>query len=559
MIREGSVPANPEQHLSINEIPDTDFKMDQGADLEDFINSSPIIESEKLNMIDKISSSLGIDSDLDMIEKGPNSKEIKIEPSESSNIDIDISTHPIKADDSQTSENVHEGLNYYTCASCDKKYTQAHNLRLHIKIVHEGQKAEKKYKCSLCDWTFTQSHSLKSHLKSHESKNSRKSKKSSINNASKFMKPMTQEPNTSKKISNYEIPKQLKKFKNSSLPKYVWGNPWGSVTPDGIPWSKNSITCEYCKKVFNFKDRKQYSSEHIEKCKKYHQYAIGGKMCKFCGKNNFRKYGKLLQHIEKTHFTKNNDGGILESEKIITNNSEKYEDEKDEKTNDEKSEDCANDEPPENCPLCDLSFFNFKILDIKSHFKKCYENLCQQDSENSPTHSTNSDEDENKSEMDEDENKSEMETEFKIDDPRSIEEQIFENHENESNSEPFDTDEDKLEYINLSSSSDNEENITDSNPNTIQNNSNNKNKDEDLSDFQYFQSNINDFKENKMHKDVLFRLIKDWTANDMKNMYVLKEFILLKEENERLRCENKIILENQKSIEKKKIKTEVDF
>ena len=151
-----------------------------------------------------------------------------------------------------------------------------------------------------------------------------------------------------------------------------------------------------------------------------------------------------------------------------------------------------------------------------------------------------------------------METEFKIDDPRSIEEQIFENHENESNSEPFDTDEDKLECINLSSSSDNEENTTDSNPN-IQNQSNNKNKDEDLSDFQYFQSNINDFKENKMHKDVLFRLIKDWTTNDMKNMYVLKEFILIKEENERLRCENKIILENQKSIEKKIIKTEVDF
>ena len=63
-----------------------------------------------------------------------------------------------------------------------------------------------------------------------------------------------------------------------------------------------------------------------------------------------------------------------------------------------------------------------------------------------------------------------------------------------------------------------------------------------------------------MHKDVLFRLIKDWTANDMKNIYFLKEFIMLKEENEKLRCENKIILENFKtennsSNEKKKIKT----
>ena len=87
-------------------------------------------------------------------------------------------------------------------------------------------------------------------------------------------------------------------------------------------------------------------------------------------------------------------------------------------------------------------------------------------------------------------------------------------------------------------------------------------QDQKLSDFQYFQSNINDFKENKMHKDVLFRLIKDWTANDMKNIYFLKEFIMLKEENEKLRCENKIILENFKtennsSNEKKKIKKEV--
>ena len=148
--------------------------------------------------------------------------------------------------------------------------------------------------------------------------------------------------------------------------------------------------------------------------------------------------------------------------------------------------------------------------------------------------------------------KNDFKTEFKIDNPRSIEEQIFENDDNESYSEPqikFDT-----ECINVSSS---DEENADSN---IQNNSK---KDQELSDFQYFQSNINDFKENKMHKDVLFRLIKDWTANDMKNIYVLKEFIMLKEENERLRCENNIILENFKSEnqnsneEKKKIKTEV--
>ena len=126
------------------------------------------------------------------------------------------------------------------------------------------------------------------------------------------------------------------------------------------------------------------------------------------------------------------------------------------------------------------------------------------------------------------------------------------------------TDGDELECINLSSDDDeNKSNIIQNSKKDLEikteTNFSNSQDDQKLSDFQYFQSNINDFKENKMHKDVLFRLIKDWTANDMKNMYVLKEFILLKEENERLRCENKIILENQKSIEKKKIKTEVDF
>ena len=48
---------------------------------------------------------------------------------------------------------------------CDKSYTQSHSLNYHVKIHHEGMKAEKRYKCDLCEKAFTQSHSLKDHQK----------------------------------------------------------------------------------------------------------------------------------------------------------------------------------------------------------------------------------------------------------------------------------------------------------------------------------------------------------------------------------------------------------
>ena len=260
MIREGSVPANPEQPAVVNET-QSDLKLEQEKIFANFKNSkSPIIKSE---MIDKISSSLRIDSNLDMIEKGSNCKEIKTEPNELTNTKIDISSHPTSiVDDVQLSENVHEGLN----------------------------------------------------------------------NTSKFIKAVKDEPNipmeesnTPMESSNYESPKQQQNFKNTP-PEYlkVWGNPWGWVNPDGTPRAKNSIICEFCKKVFNPRDNKRYCSDHFKKCQKYHQFAIGGKMCKFCGKNDFSLYGKLLGHIETTHFMKNNHGTLENTEKIITNNSDEY-------------------------------------------------------------------------------------------------------------------------------------------------------------------------------------------------------------------------------------------
>ena len=53
----------------------------------------------------------------------------------------------------------------YKCNQCERAYTQAHNLKLHIKSVHEGIKKTKKYNCYACEKVFTQSHNLKLHIK----------------------------------------------------------------------------------------------------------------------------------------------------------------------------------------------------------------------------------------------------------------------------------------------------------------------------------------------------------------------------------------------------------
>ena len=53
-----------------------------------------------------------------------------------------------------------------------------------------------------------------------------------------------------------------------------------------------------------------------------------------------------------------------------------------------------------------------------------------------------------------------------------------------------------------------------------------------------FQTNIDDFKASKMDKDVLTRLIKDWTGKDKRNNIILEEWILSIEEISRLKAEN---------------------
>ena len=50
----------------------------------------------------------------------------------------------------------------YKCDSCDKSYTQPHTLKNHIKVMHEGVKP---FLCNFCDKSFTQSHNLRGHMK----------------------------------------------------------------------------------------------------------------------------------------------------------------------------------------------------------------------------------------------------------------------------------------------------------------------------------------------------------------------------------------------------------
>ena len=59
---------------------------------------------------------------------------------------------------------VHEGLRF-PCPYCEHKATQHNNLQRHIKSVHEGQK----FPCPHCEYEATQKGNLKTHIKSKHS------------------------------------------------------------------------------------------------------------------------------------------------------------------------------------------------------------------------------------------------------------------------------------------------------------------------------------------------------------------------------------------------------
>ena len=58
----------------------------------------------------------------------------------------------------------HNGQKDYKCTECNKLFSQAGNLKSHIKSIHRD---ERPFKCSLCDKSFKQKDSLNCHIKRH--------------------------------------------------------------------------------------------------------------------------------------------------------------------------------------------------------------------------------------------------------------------------------------------------------------------------------------------------------------------------------------------------------
>ena len=133
------------------------------------------------------------DSDLTLFKKeasDENEENSEFDYNEDTNFD-DFETREIKSEEEITSNNdpttnISDLQNQtvdeerkYNCEMCDKSYTQSHNLKTHIKKVHEGTKEKEEkgprsdhkgiFTCNNCDKSYTQSHNLKTHIKNvHE-------------------------------------------------------------------------------------------------------------------------------------------------------------------------------------------------------------------------------------------------------------------------------------------------------------------------------------------------------------------------------------------------------
>ena len=55
-----------------------------------------------------------------------------------------------KSEENKQAKMVHEGQK---CKSCDKSFSKAGHLKLHINTIHKGQK---NYKCHSCSKSFSQ-------------------------------------------------------------------------------------------------------------------------------------------------------------------------------------------------------------------------------------------------------------------------------------------------------------------------------------------------------------------------------------------------------------------
>ena len=68
-------------------------------------------------------------------------------------------------DDIESPENVIK-KRFFKCDLCNKEFAKNHNLKVHIRNVHEGKKL---YRCEKCEKNYSQNADLKTHIqKIHE-------------------------------------------------------------------------------------------------------------------------------------------------------------------------------------------------------------------------------------------------------------------------------------------------------------------------------------------------------------------------------------------------------
>ena len=185
-----------------------------------------------------------------------------------------------------------------TCPICGKSFKNKTNAKRHYEILHEKKVPSK---CLVCGKMWKNKIVRSQHVL-----NTHKMSKKEYNK--KFPDSTFGNNDENDHSGNIKIKKHTTKSHTRSAPALVnvWGNPWGWVTPEGVPKSSKAKNCNYCKKVFNPRDNKQSVSYHLDKCGQFYQYAIDGKKCTFCQKNDFKSYGRLLSHIENEHIIPQN-------------------------------------------------------------------------------------------------------------------------------------------------------------------------------------------------------------------------------------------------------------
>ena len=179
-------------------------------------------------------------------------------------------------------ENLHKGLKNHKCNSCEKSYTQSHNLKTHISRSHTG------HQCDSCGKNFSQSESLKTHVSiihNHKCNTCEKSYTQARDLKSHISKT---HGNTGHKCDSCG-----KIFiQPGSLKTHI------SIIHEG----KKGYKCDICNNSYL---KKAYLKKHISKthecsAKNYNLKAKNEHNCEFC-EESFSLPRNLNRHIQSIH------------------------------------------------------------------------------------------------------------------------------------------------------------------------------------------------------------------------------------------------------------------